>query len=80
MVLVPGGHNSERPKFCLDSIAIFLRTSMRLDPAVRVRVCVCVRARARACVCVSVCVSAGDSRIAQMHLPRTLRAHARHCS
>ena len=50
MVLVPGGHNSERPKFCLDSIAIFLRTSMRLDPAVRacVGVCVCV------CVCAHV--------------------------
>ena len=55
MVLVPGGHNSERPKFCLDSIAIFLRTSMLLNPAVRTSallIAPAVHARAAECACI----------------------------
>ena len=35
MVVVPGGHNSPRPQFCMDSIGIFLRTAMRIPTEVR---------------------------------------------
>lgn len=36
IVLVPGGHNSDRPKFFMDSAAIFLRDHMFIPAGVSV--------------------------------------------
>jgi len=36
IIVVPGGHNSERPRFCMDAISLFLREYMCIPAEVRV--------------------------------------------